>query len=60
VVGVGGQTRRAPVYAARVRLAGLSCLARVIAFDGEALIGRDLLNRVIVLLDGPHLALSVR
>ena len=60
LVGVGGQTRPAPVYAARVRLAGLSCLARVIAFDGEAIIGRDLLNRVTVLLDGPRLALSVR
>jgi len=60
LVGVGGQTRPAPVHAARVRLAGLSCLARVIAFDGEAIIGRDLLNRVTVLLDGPRLALSVR
>src|SRR5437899_12435788 len=55
LVGIGGQTRPAPVHAARVRLAGLSCLARVIAFDGEAIIGSDRLNRVTALPAGPRL-----
>lgn len=35
-------------------------LGAVIAFDDEAIIGRDVLNRVRVLLDGPRLALSIR
>ncbi|MGH7819376.1 MAG: retroviral-like aspartic protease family protein [Candidatus Binatia bacterium] len=60
VEGLGGAARRAPVHAALVRFGGTRCLARVIAFDSEAIIGRDLLNRVPLLLDGPRLALSIR
>ena len=60
VEGLGGAVRRAPVHAALVRFGGLRCLARVIVFDSEAIIGRDLLNRRVVLLDGPRRALSVR
>ena len=37
----GGAQRRVPVHAALVRFAGYRCLTRVIAFDGEAIIGRD-------------------
>ena len=58
--GLGGAVRRAPVHAALVRCAGLRCLTRVVAFDREAIIGRDLLNRFAALLDGPRLALSIR
>jgi len=60
VEGLGGAVRRAPVYAAVVHLAGQRCLTRVIAFDSEAIIGRDLLNRVAALLDVPRLTLSIR
>lgn len=59
VEGVGGATRRAPVYAAEVRFAGRRCVARIIGFDEEAILGRDLLNRMALLLDGPRLALSI-
>ena len=60
VKGLGGAVRRAPVYAAVIHLAGRRCLTRVVAFDSEAIIGRDLLNRVAALLDGPRLTLSIR
>jgi predicted aspartyl protease len=60
VEGLGGAVRRAPVHAALVHFAGQRCLTRVIAFDSEAIIGRDLLNRVAALLDGPRLVLSIR
>jgi predicted aspartyl protease len=60
VEGLGGAVRRAPVHAALIYLAGLRCLTRVIAFDSEAIIGRDLLNRLPLLLDGPRLAVSIR
>lgn len=60
VEGLGGAVRRAPVHAALIRFAGSRCLTRVIAFDTEAIIGRDLLNRVPLLLDGPRLMSSIR
>jgi predicted aspartyl protease len=60
VEGLGGAARRAPVHAALVHFAGLRFLTRVIAFDREAIVGRDLLNRVSLLLDGPRQIVSVR
>ncbi len=60
VEGLGGAIRRAPVYASLVRLPGLSTAARLIAFENEAIVGRDLLNRLAVVMDGPRLRLSVR
>jgi predicted aspartyl protease len=60
VEGLGGAIRRAPVHLALVRLAGNRCLARVVAFDRVAIVGRDLLNRLTLSLDGPRLTLSVR
>jgi predicted aspartyl protease len=53
VEGVGGSARRATVHAARVEFGGVRCLARVVGFGDEAVLGRDLLNRVVALLDGP-------
>ncbi|MEA2626393.1 MAG: hypothetical protein QOD06_2438 [Candidatus Binatota bacterium] len=55
VEGLGGATRRAPVHLALVRVAGDRCLARVVAFEREAILGRDLLNRLTLSLDGPRL-----
>ena len=56
--GFGGATQRAPVHAAIVRVAGRRTLARLIAYDTEAIIGRDLLNQLEIRLDGPRLRLS--
>lgn len=53
LLGVGGKPVVAPVYAARVRLGALSALARVVALGDEALLGRDLLNRLLLRIDGP-------
>ncbi len=58
IEGVGGEARRAIVYAARVEFAHIACWARVVAFGGEAILGRDLLNRTVARLDGPRLSLS--
>jgi predicted aspartyl protease len=60
VTGVGGARRRATVHAASVELGGLRLLARVVAFADEAILGRDILNHAVVVLDGPGLAMSVR
>lgn len=59
VKGLGGAVRRATVHAARVEFGGVRCLARVVGFGGEAILGRDLLNRAVALLDGPALTLSL-
>ena len=59
VTGVGGAKRRATVHAATVELAGFRVLARVVAFIDEAILGRDVLNQTVVMLDGPGLAISV-
>lgn len=53
VLGVGSKALTAPVHAARVRLGALQTLARVVALGDEALLGRDLLNRLILRIDGP-------
>jgi predicted aspartyl protease len=53
VLGVGGKPVAAPVHAARVRLGGLHVLARVVALGDDALLGRDLLNRLVLHIDGP-------
>ena len=53
VLGVGGKAIAAPVHAARVRLGALQALARVVAMGDEALLGRDLLNRLVLRIDGP-------
>ena len=51
--GVGGRAGLATVHAASVELPGLRCLAQVVAHGSEALIGRDLLRRLVLRLDGP-------
>lgn len=53
IEGVGGATRRANVHAARIRVGTLRAMARVVALGDEALLGRDLLNRLILQIDGP-------
>jgi predicted aspartyl protease len=60
VTGVGGARRRATVHAASVELGALRLLVRVVAFADEAILGRDVLNHAVVVLDGPGLAVSVK
>jgi predicted aspartyl protease len=60
IEGLGGTARRATVHAARVEFARIVTLARIVAYSGEAILGRDLLNRAVTLLDGPRLTVSFR
>jgi predicted aspartyl protease len=53
VQGVGGRARSATVHAARLRVGTLRALVRVVAFGDEALLGRDILNRLVLQCDGP-------
>ncbi len=59
VHGVGGAARRVPLYAAEVEGAGLRRIIEVVAIGAEALIGRDLINELVVTLDGPRRLLRV-
>jgi predicted aspartyl protease len=59
VSGVGGGTGRATVHAACVEFAGVRVVARIVAFAEEAILGRDVLNQTVLMLDGPGLAMSV-
>ena len=60
VEGVGGRRLSVGVYAASARIAGLEYLVRVVALGHEALVGRDLLNRLVARLDGPGLRALMR
>jgi clan AA aspartic protease len=60
VAGVDGRRSTVAVHAASVEVAGLRCLLRVVALGDEALLGRDLLNRLVAHLDGPALVASFR
>lgn len=59
VRGVTG-TARVPVYAAEVEAAGRRRIVEVVGLGGEALLGRDLINRRVVTLDGPRHTLHFR
>ncbi|MBI4519368.1 MAG: hypothetical protein HY701_00910 [Gemmatimonadetes bacterium] len=59
ITGVGGGGGSAPVYAGRVEIAGAAILARLVAYENEMIVGRDVLNRMVALLDGPRLRLRL-
>jgi predicted aspartyl protease len=59
VRGVGGATHRVPVYAVEVEALGTRRIVEAAAVGGEMLVGRDLLNFWMVVLDGPRLVLRV-
>ena len=59
LTGVGGASNRAMVHAASIEVGGLRLLAQVVAFADEAILGRDILNRTVMTLDGPGLAISI-
>ena len=58
--GIGPKLYPAGVHAAVVRIGRFRALVRLTAFGDEALIGRDLLERLVLVLDGPALTLGVR
>jgi predicted aspartyl protease len=60
LTGVGGAKQRATVHAASIELGGVRWIARIVALPDEAILGRDVLNQAVVMLDGPGLAISVR
>lgn len=55
-----GPAETRPLHAARVRLGRREVHVEVIALGTEALIGRDLLRRFVVTLDGPAGEVRVR
>jgi predicted aspartyl protease len=59
VEGFAGDGKPRPIYAARLRFGGHNILARVVAFGEEPLVGRDVLNRLVLHLDGPAQKLRV-
>lgn len=54
IEGVGGGGGSTTVYAAFLEVAESGFLARLAAFGEEVIVGRDLLNRIVILLDGPR------
>lgn len=58
VQGVGGHAERVPVHAARLRIGTLRALTRVVALGEEALLGRDILNKLVLTIDGPAEVIS--
>ncbi|HEY2732424.1 MAG TPA: retropepsin-like aspartic protease [Polyangiales bacterium] len=58
IQGVGGRARSAAVHAASLRVGSLRTLARVVALGDEALLGRDILNRLVLQIDGPAETIS--
>lgn len=59
IVGVGGNALPVPVHAAHLRVGSLRVLARVAAYGDEALLGRELLNLLVLRFDGPELQLHL-
>jgi predicted aspartyl protease len=62
-LGFGGHLLTLPTYLVELRIRGLDPITvKVLASHDEpyALLGRDMLNRHTILLDGPNLVLEVR
>jgi predicted aspartyl protease len=59
IQGVGSKAQSANVHAARIRLGSLRILLRVVALGDECLVGRDILNRLVLHLDGPTQTLQI-
>jgi len=59
ILGVGGGGGSASAYAARVEVAGAAILTRLVAYEEDVIVGRDVLNRLFVALGGPRLRLRM-
>lgn len=60
VTGLGGAKVRATVHAAMIELGPICILAEVLAITDEPILGRDVLNQLVLELDGPKRRISVR
>ena len=54
VTGVGDGAATVPVCAARVAVGGIQVVARLAVYEDDVSLGRDILNRVTAVLDGPR------
>ncbi len=59
VEGIGGPPRPVPVYAAEVAIEAYRVVLRVISLGTTTLLGRGLLNRLMIHLDGPEAMLAI-
>jgi predicted aspartyl protease len=59
VKGFAGDDEPRLMYAARLRIGGRRILARVLALGNEPLLGRDVLNSLVLRVDGPKLQLQI-
>jgi len=60
IQGVTGVAESTPVHAATLEVAGTTALGEVVAWGDEAIVGRDVLSRFVLELDGPRATLTVR
>ena len=60
IQGVTGVAEKTPVHAVTLEVAGTLVLAEVVAWGDEAIVGRDVLRRFVLELDGPRETLVVR
>lgn len=60
VRGYDGTSRRTEVHAATMQVEGLRTIVEVIGLGNEALIGRDVLNQVRIVLDGPKRTVEIK
>jgi len=60
ITGVGGTRIDATTHAAMLDLGPANVIAEVMQVDDEPIIGRDVLNQLVLELDGPARQLSVR
>ena len=58
IQGVGGKAAACSVHAARVRVGNLRVTTRVVALGDECLLGRDVLNKLVLTIDGPALTIQ--
>jgi predicted aspartyl protease len=59
IQGVTGVAESAPVHAAMLQIAGAPELVEVVAWGDEAILGRNVLNRYVLELDGPRETLTL-
>jgi predicted aspartyl protease len=60
VIGIHGGRRRGVMHAADLSIGDFRIAARVVAFSHEAILGRNVLNQLVMILDGPASMISVR
>ena len=59
VAGVGGPPRSLPLYAVEVSMNGYRVIARAVSLGTTPLLGRDLVNKMLMRFDGPKAVLEV-